>query len=409
MKIAVYGLGISARSVLKYLENNEIENDVYVVNRGNDWQANIHKSFTCIEEKDAKNLFASVDQIVISPGIDVKKDVLKDAIKNNVEIISEIEFAYRRCSYPIIAVTGSNGKTTTVTMIHELLNSYGKKSFLCGNIGIPFSQVLLKKEKYDYIVLEMSSFQLETIKKFNPLISIITNITPNHMERYDSFEDYENAKHRIYMNQKDGVIVCDKKISIKDNLKKIEIEKHDYDYTKSLVKGEHNSLNFSCAFDVLKELGFYDRDINQSFVNSFTGVNFRLKYTGVFNKNSFYNDAKSTNLNSTLTAINAFENQNDIVLILGGKKRSDDISEFDVLKKYTLDQILCFGDAAADLSNLLGAKPFETLDQIFTYISLNITGKNIIFSPGFPSFDQYQNFEKRGEDFNRLFLALIGN
>lgn len=400
MKTVVYGLGISAISVLRKLK--DFSDDVYVVNRGHVdlWSQDvldISKEFKCLNEEDSLETFSLCDRIILSPGI--PRDIKWLQNVDSTKIIGEIEFAYMNSDVPVIAVTGSNGKTTTTTMIHEALKLYGKNVFVGGNIGIPYSDII--GNNYDYAVIEVSSFQLESIQRFKPIISVITNLTPNHMERYNSFEEYKSAKYNVYKNQDSGLHLAQSNTFNNPNVEFIKIDKiTSFSFDKSQVMGEHNLYNFFCANEICKYLcSDYNFEIFQKFIDTFKSPKFRLEFIKQVDNFKFYNDSKSTNIESTLKAVESFSE--DVILILGGKLRSNSVEEFKILKKYKFKNVFVYGEARELLVTILDAEVCQDLQSVFTKLK-ELGSGNVIFSPGFPSFDLYKNFEQRGIHFNEL-------
>lgn len=400
MKTVVYGLGISAISVLKKIK--DFSEDVYVVNKGHVDQWNqevfdISSEFKCLSEEESFDALAQCDRVILSPGIPKEIKWLNHIDPS--KIISEIEFAYLNSDVPVIAITGSNGKTTTTTMIYEALKLYGKEVFIGGNIGVPYSDII--GNNYDYAVVEVSSFQLESIQSFKPIISIITNLTPNHMERYNSFEEYKLAKYNVYKNQDSGLHLAQTNTFNNPNVNFKKIGKiASFSFDKSKLMGEHNLYNFFCVNEVCKFLcSNYNVKIFQTFIDTFKSPEFRLEFIKQVNNFKFYNDSKSTNIESTLKAVESFDE--DIILILGGKLRSKNVDEFKALNNYKFKRIFVYGEARELLVSELDVEVCEDLQSVFTKLNALESG-NVIFSPGFPSFDLYKNFEQRGIHFNEL-------
>jgi UDP-N-acetylmuramoylalanine--D-glutamate ligase len=327
-KVAIFGMGKSGRAALKLAK--KMNQDYYVVSRGDPkvWReaegiADICSSCSCFSEDEFAQHFAKMDEIIISPGISTSHPALTEARAKGVPIISEIEYAYRWAKHiPVIAITGTNGKTTTTTMISEALSRAGKKVFCGGNIGIPYSEIVLTSEKYDIAVIEVSSFQLETIKFFHPKVGLFLNLFPNHSERYDSIYDYGQAKMRLLTNMTaEDLMIFGTENPYLESIKNHPVRKIFFtqgmlpdsftkkiDLTQALVKGEHNQANFFAAYEALRAIGIEDLDnLFQSFVREFKGVAHRLEF--VLERDGFFifNDAKSTNALATVTALKAFK------------------------------------------------------------------------------------------------------
>jgi UDP-N-acetylmuramoylalanine--D-glutamate ligase len=424
-KVAIFGMGKSGLAAVKLAKKLGL--DIHAVNKG-PVEAWLHAEGLdqvispgeAYCEEDFAQHFPQMDEIILSPGIPLSHPALKAAIAAHVPIISEIEFAWRHSKdIPVIAVTGTNGKTTTTTMIAEVLKKAGKKVFCGGNIGIPYCELPLSEQKVDYAVIEVSSFQLETIKAFHPRIGFILNIFPNHSERYDEMIEYARAKFRLLnnMSDKDHVVLG------LDNPFLNEIENHPvqksffktghlsedfrskFDFSQALVRGEHNEANFFCAYKVLELLAIEPRDeLFQSFINEFPGVAHRLEYVLNYHGLILYNDAKSTNALATTTAIKAFKDSlAPLYLILGGKLRNEaDTLLPDLLPyKNQITRIFTIGDVAQRLEKELGEHFKVTvssdLKKVFQTLKAEGLKGNLVFSPAFPSFDQFKNYVHRGE------------
>lgn len=415
MKIAIFGMARSGLSAYKFIKS-KTDYDVYLVNSGepSSWacfeliKADLDKAF---DQDHALDILGTMDKIVLSPGIPRDHDVLAKAHEKNIPIISEIEFAFSHSDIPVVGITGTNGKTTTTTMIGEALTIFGKKVFVCGNIGRPYSDLLLENDKYDFAIVELSSFQLESIETFHPKISIFINITENHTERYNQFESYLEAKKNIFKNQtKDDFSIIGMELDLIPESIKIE-PLIKFDYSKSKLVGNHNKSNFFCAYKVCEILKVKHLDENfQKFIDNFSGVEFRLQYIHTFNDLNIYNDAKSTNDAATVSAIEAFDKDEDLYLCLGGKLRTDSISLDRALKGLFITEIFVFGEA----SNLLEEKlidfkirTFKDIEEIIRYIKTATLKGNLLFSPAFPSFDQFKDYVDRGNSFTKLVNSIL--
>lgn len=429
MNIAIWGMGVSGISALRYLRQNH-KNNLYLVSEGepSSWSRNdeiltLSSIDRCFDQRHISKLIDAlegqkIDQIILSPGISKNIEALKFFREYGCEIICEVELAARASNVPIIGITGTNGKTTTTTMIEQALLMSGKNVFVGGNIGTPFCDIFLSSEKFDYAVIELSSFQLELIESLHCHIAMILNISPSHMERYDSLSDYTEAKINICdrLSKEDFLLFPnslkeDKRIK-KSKANKKEIERlNGFDFSKSTLVGSHNEENFFCCYEVLKFLNIDDAEkVQQRLINEFKAVKYRLELCYQSTKLKVYNDSKSTNFASTLAAIKSFESDN-LNIILGGKLRSEDFSIDSEFYHYHFQTIFTYGEAGELLKEKLKDKyvvySFKNLNELMMFISKSDVRGNLIFSPAFPSFDLYPNYIKRGEDFESLTTNLL--
>lgn len=418
MKIAIWGLGVSGKGALKYL-SKEKKHEIFVVNKGivdswysdNDLQEFITKD-RCFSQDNVSGLPKDLDFILQSPGIDPRIEELRafDSVKK----VCDIEYVCKSLNKPIIAITGTNGKTSTVTMIHDALCLAEKKVFVGGNIGVSPFEALEDVDSYDFFVFEMSSFQLELIDAFKPNFSAVLNVSPSHMERYDDFKDYVLAKLNITRNQdsKDKVLLPFELIGLETAASKVEIKKlEDFNFSEMKVLGPHMKENFFVVDEVFKHFKIENREkIIQEFIDSFSGVKFRLQYMGTQKGVDFYNDAKSTNTESTITALKAFGRKN-VALILGGKLR-DETQDFKPGLKEVESQVslFLFGESRDFLREQLEDSFRVVVKEDLEELIDNIVTSEfdvVLFSPGFPSFDQYKNYIDRGEHFDKIVEKLF--
>lgn len=428
-KVAIFGMGKSGKAAVELAKKHK--QDLYAVNKGpvETWFEaekldQILERCSCYSEEDFSQHFHKMDEIVLSPGIPLTHPALKQALERGVPILSEIEYAYRFVKdVPVIAITGTNGKTTTTTMITEVLQKAGKKVFCGGNIGIPYCDMALSGEKFDYAVIEVSSFQLETIYDFHPKIGLILNVFPNHSERYDDVHDYARAKFRMLKNMtnEDELILglenpylddIKNHPARKDFFQKGDLPKtfkNRFHFSQAKVRGEHNEANFYATFKVLELLKIENLDqLFQDFINTFAGVAHRLEYVLTYQGLSVYNDAKSTNTLATTTAIKAFnESAEPLYLILGGKLRNENDKVLpDLLPfKNKITRIFTIGDVTKRLSSELGGDFQVTeagdLQTVFKMVKAEGLQGHLVFSPAYPSFDQFKNYVDRGEKFKQ--------
>lgn len=352
--------------------------------------------FNVYHQKDFLNMIISYKFIIRSPGVPYNDPVLLKLQKEKIEIISEIELGYRYLNnQKIIAVTGSNGKTTIVTWLDEVLTKLKVDHITCGNIGLPFCEVINNIKKDTIILLEISSFQLENIKSFHPHIAIITNITKNHLDKVPSFDYYIESKKRIYCNmkEKDYLLSTPDTINqyqIKGEFKIIVIEGSNEG--NPYLIGLHNRINYHFVKNVLELL-----NLPTTFINEFKGVNYRLQLIRNYKGVLIYNDGKSTSVDSTFAAINALDSEN-MCLIIGGKNKGLDFSKIFEKK---IKKIICYGALCHEINEEIDK--FQTLNEVIHSLQENILNyKYILYSPGCASFDQFNNYEERSKLFNKL-------
>jgi UDP-N-acetylmuramoylalanine--D-glutamate ligase len=466
-KVGVLGLGVSGLAALKVL--NCISEEIIVVNLGalESWEPKIHQlkldplSHMTLLSQDQSCNFDGCQLIILSPGIERSHPLLIKPILENIPIINEIELSYQMIQsvreIPIVGVTGTNGKTTTVTLMGELFRLMGKKVFVGGNIGVPLCELIFaviqgkdSLESYEAIILELSSFQLESLDQFCPDIAVITNIEANHQERYLKIDDYFEAKFNITKKMiKENLLKTliiphyDRKIltwaeSERDRKElKLKLFDKDWNEKKDWLKengfhliGPHNRVNFQCAFFAYQEIwgrGFTEDQLLKTLLphlSKFQGVHFRLE---MILKDKIFNDAKSTNflaLKQALATLNSEYPDYDKNVIIGGKLRggSVDWGEINQLSEIFkgVKKIYLMGESTDKLSRLFSNSILKSVEYYSCYDleksikKIKLTLPNflneksiILFSPGFPSFDQFENYEARGEKFNELLKSSL--
>ena len=416
LNVVVFGAGVSGRSAVKLLTS--CNSTVFIVNRSPVEDSKV--PFFLEDDPRAKDVMARADLIILSPGIPREHTILEEPLKNGVPIWSEIELGFHFCSLPIAAVTGTNGKTTTVSLIGEMLKASGLKPFVGGNIGRAFCDLPFVQDQYDVAILELSSFQLESIEKFHPRVSALLNVFPNHGERYSSFDDYGVAKINILKNWSKG----DRFFCFEDipaNLKK-KLSAKEVEYVPSVdnkeifeghdlkdfkLPGSHNLQNLLFAQKISYCLGGTQEGV-QKTISNFCGVDFRLQFIPSSHSFTCYNDAKSTNWEATLTAVKALQcEKKPLSIILGGAKRGRGDTLPPEFISYKFHKIFLIGETTSDLSNELKKVGIShescfSLPQVERMIEESFEG-NLLFSPAFPSFDQYENYVERGKHFTGLF------
>ncbi len=367
-----------------------------------------------------ENLILNADEIIKSPGIPDNAPILNQPIlADKSKIISEIEFAGRYTNAKMLCITGSNGKTTTTTLLYRILRNAGLNVGLAGNIGQSLA-LQVANGKHDYYVIELSSFQLDGMYRFKADVAILTNITPDHLDRYDfKFQNYINAKFRITQNQTKH----DKFIFWQDDpVIKKELSQRDlgatlvpYNINTPLpvedeeigIQGKHNRLNATAATLAARSIGIADEVIART-LKEFKGVEHRLQYVDTINSVRFINDSKATNVDSCFYALDAMTTP--VVLILGGKDKGNDYTQIDqlVLKKcHTLvfmglhNEKLNehFGHLFANRTDKHIVDTDNLQDAVRQAFEAAHDGDTVLLSPCCASFDLFKSYEDRGEQF----------
>ncbi|PIS28312.1 UDP-N-acetylmuramoyl-L-alanine--D-glutamate ligase [Candidatus Saganbacteria bacterium CG08_land_8_20_14_0_20_45_16] len=363
-----------------------------------------------------ESLLQGVDLIVVSPGIYLDLPILQKA---TAPIISEIELAFQILKKPIIAVTGTNGKTTTTTLIGELLRAGGNKVAVAGNIGNPLVEV--DDTNLDYVVAEISSYQLETTKKFKPFISVVLNIQPDHLERHKTMAEYIKQKAKVFAQQtSDDYLVYNlddpqvEKMVKAAKAKPVPFSKDKkgivtLDPAGIKIPGRHNLENALAAASVAK-LCNVDEKIIAKVLKAFPGVEHRIEFVRAINGVKFYNDSKATNPDSTLVAIETFIGKR-IVLILGGKDKGVSLEQLVKAVKKNVAEVILIGQATKRFKQVLAAKGFKAIllaktmpDAVKKSLELARQGDVVLLSPACASFDMFSNFEERGRLFKQTVL-----
>ena len=389
------------------------------------------------ENKHTLDKIIKADRIIKSPGIDINSDELVDLKKSGIDVISEIEFGFSQTNSKIIGVTGSNGKTTTATMIYNILKNSGSNVGLAGNIGKSFSECIAKNN-YQVYVLEISSFQLDNIIGFTPDISVITNISPDHLDRYNyNFDEYIKSKLKITVNQSKNqflIFNSDNKVlkkavkkysknatlfpygynSPKGNLSTTIINKsiivkekkniNMYNTSNFSLKGRHNLLNAMAAVSVARLLNVSNKCIRDSLI-SFSNVEHRLEEVLKIQNITYINDSKATNVNATFYALESMEGQT--IWIAGGIDKGNDYKELLPLVREKVKSIVCIG-----LDNEKIIESFSPVVDVLVEtrsmseavkIAHKLANKKeyVLLSPACSSFDLFKNFEDRGNQFKK--------
>ncbi len=384
-----------------------------------------------ITDSPEELLDESFDYVVKNPGIKLEHPVCLKANELNIPVINELEVAYHYLpkNTKIVAITGSNGKTTTTTITYEILKAANLPVHLGGNIGYPMCSILDDLKENEIIVIELSAQQLHDFSSFKTNIGILTNLTPVHLDHFKTYENYQRCKKKIFdhhtindlaiLNGNDQDIlkltndIKSNKIYFSASKKGDIYLDNDAIYYKDeeiikldeiRVKGNHNYENIMCAIVVAKEFNV-SNEIIKEVLNKFSGVEHRLEFVKRFNNREFYNDSKATNVISTNIALDSFNKPT--ILLLGGLDRGHSFDEllphmknvkFVVCYGQTKDRILEFC-----IKNKIECYKKETLeDSVKLAYNLSVENDVILLSPACASWDQYKKFEDRGDDFKRI-------
>jgi UDP-N-acetylmuramoylalanine--D-glutamate ligase len=427
------GTGAAVLAKLKgfdvFVSDNGSIKDHYkdILNKnGIDWEEKAHSTEKIVH----------ADEIIKSPGIPEKAQIVKDIREKGIPVISELEFASRYTRAKKICVTGSNGKTTTTSLIYFMMKTAGLNVGLAGNIGISFA-LQVASENYDYYVLEISNFQLDDMYQFKADIAILLNITPDHLDRYDyKFQNYINSKFRITQNltEKDYFIFCsDDEVTVKElgektlkskqipfslkninqrgaymenNVIKIEFEEIDFSMTveELSLRGKHNVYN-SMAAGIVGNILKIKKPVIRESLMSFQGIEHRLESVIKVHGIEFINDSKATNINSTWYALECITSK--VVWIAGGTDKGNDYSQLFDLVRQKVKALICLGIDNSRLHEAFEGK-IDTIvdsnsmeDAVKSAYYLAKNGDIVLLSPCCASFDLFQNYEDRGRQFKK--------
>ena len=392
---------------------------------------------TKVDGDEVYDLISEIDVVVLSPGVAIDHDIPLKAKKLGKIIIGELELASTFFTNPIIAVTGTNGKTTTCTMIDSLLSGGGIDSKLCGNVGTPLSSVVDDLKGDSVIVAETSSFQLETVSSFTPHVAVITNVTPDHLSRHYNMENYLFVKSKILMNLRESeyAVLCYddplvQKLAEKTRAKvlyfstKAQVDggyvDDGYVYFKGKkiiatseisVSGEHNTLNFLASLCVAKIMGISDEVICEK-AREFKGVKHRIQYVKSVGGVDYYNDSKATNSDATEKAIDSMKKST--VLIMGGKDKGLDFSKlFEKIKTSRVRSVVLTGESRYRLLESAKRVEYDSVSMVEDFfVAIDLAsmiakeGECVLFSPACSSFDRFKDFEERGEVFMKAVESL---
>ncbi len=444
-KIVIVGAGKSGLAAARYCAQKGAD---VVINdaRTRDELADIVLAF---EELGAEiklgghteEVFQGADNIILSPGIPPNLPALQTARTAGTPILGEIELASRLTLVPLVGVTGTNGKSTTASLLHEILLKGGRLSGLAGNIGLPFLELVTNQERRNIFVLEISSYQLETIETLHPKLAILLNISPDHLSRHPTLKDYATAKGRLFSNQEasDWVVYNANDPLVTEQAQKSAAQKmpfhltqtfspgicsqgdeiiytppagpqEAYDLSQFSLAGDHNRENAMAAIAAARLTGV-DQDSIRRTLDHFQGLPHRFEFLGDHQGVTYINDSKATNVGATVRSIAGMP-QGHLILLAGGEDKGSSYKPLvQALIERKAKQICLYGEAAAKLAAAIGSELptviTETLDDAFQVATQTArAGDSILLAPACASFDQFTDFVVRGNHFRDLFVKL---
>lgn len=448
-KVLVIGAGISGFAAAKIAKKFGADVTLSDAKKELDLKYNFDElrrlEINLVFGKQTENLLNGVDLVIVSPAVPLRIPILQAALNKKIPVISEVELAYNLAQSPICAVTGTNGKTTTVTLLGLLLESQFDNVGVGGNIGVALSEVALNVGTGGIIAAEISSYQMEATNNFKPHISAILNVTPDHLKRHGTMEIYQAMKEKIFaqeigndflvLNYDDEKVrdmkfragckvfyfsrkkILDEGAFISDGKLVINIDGKTYELCtidELGIKGGHNVENALAASMTAFLAGVSAENIC-GVLKSFQGVEHRIEFVREIYGVKYYNDSKATNTDSAIKALETFDGH--INLIAGGDDKLTELTDFLKLVNQRVDNLILVGDAAKRFKTDAIANGFDA-DKIFDAgysmekaidIAKNISSppQIVLLSPACASFDMYDNFEERGKDFKRIVNAII--
>jgi len=441
-KVGIVGMarsGLAAAELILDLGGVPFVSDSAPANRVTEPTAKLQNLGIPFETDGHSDRLLAYDYLVVSPGVPLNIDILERAREAGLPIFSELEIASWACPGRIVAITGANGKTTTTTLVGEILTAAGFDTHVCGNIGRPLSEVVGRMTADSIAVVEVSSFQLEAISLFKPQIAMILNLTPDHIDRHGSFEAYKKAKYRITENQTEGDLFLlnhddvesmaddpstqarkryfsaatddisvafakDGYLSLRDDQREQQVIRCD----EIAIKGPHNLQNASAAVAVAAELGV-SVEVMRRVLTGFPGVEHRLEKAGTVAGVAFVNDSKATNIDSVKWALRSIETP--LYLILGGRDKGGQFGDLIEIGRDKVKGVVVIGEARDKIRAALGKSfPVDSATTLTEAVSVCFgqahPGETVLLSPGCASFDMFNNFEHRGQVFQEAVQSL---
>lgn len=432
MAIAILGLGKTGLSLAKHFHSQGKE--VWGIDDQSETAMKDHSAHSFTSRLFLGGEYPpwpEVEKFFISPGVDPKHTAAQEAAKHGLSLEGELDLAFSLCHGEVIAITGTNGKSTTTSLVGNILKAAGIKAGVGGNLGTPFLDLVTGESDYSHYVVEVSSFQLESIRKFSPHIAILLNLSDDHLDRHPNLQEYLRAKRRIFdfQTENDYAIYNDDDLHTLEATRGIQAKKIPFSTAKKVsgaygkeeeiqwapegtvistfklsqcsLKGLHNLENISAAVATAKALNISDEPI-QKAIDSFEGLPHRIQWVAKVNGVTYYDDSKATNVGAVVMSLASFDQ--DVALILGGKDKGGDYSLLRPLLKAKAKCIIVLGEATEKIStSLKGSTEIYPVPNMEAAVhkarALTPKGGTVLLSPACSSFDQYKNYKERGLDF----------
>jgi UDP-N-acetylmuramoylalanine--D-glutamate ligase len=426
----VIGLGLTGYSAACYLLRNGYHCSVQDDREQPPYLAQLVAEFPDVNvllQPLTESLIEQADCWIVSPGLSVRSPLIKKVAQSGVRVIGDIELFAEAVNKPVIAITGSNGKTTVTTLVGQMIAAGGRKVAVGGNIGVPALELL--QQDAELYVLELSSFQLETTSSLKPLVATVLNVSEDHMDRYDDLTDYQNSKKKIYHNAEYVISNADDELTeyssadIRFSLQRDDVDYHILQQPQTMLaakgegwintselklKGRHNWANCLVAIAMAEIAGISKDEIIET-LRQFSGLDHRSQWVAEINGVSWINDSKATNPGAALAAIQGIDEP--IVLLAGGQSKGANMQSLCEAVKQKVSCVLLFGqDADKIQKSLQGCTRIEQVDNLAQAVTrahqIAQVGDLVLLSPACASFDQFKGFADRGEQFSKLVRAL---
>lgn len=438
-KVALFGLGITGMSMLRFLLSQNISPDVFDTQQAPSENAQKHELLGQVASffgPITDDQFEQYDYVLISPGISLRHPAIVQAKANGVQVFCDIELFAQVNTKPVLAVTGSNGKSTVVAWLTDFLNRVGKKAVVCGNFGVPVLDVI--NEDVDAFVIELSSFQLDTTESLVCEAGCVLNVSPDHLDRYDSFADYAKSKRKIYQNAKTAIFNGDDELTIPRVSKASNDVDTDLaaphvafgigsevtpgllwrydpknqflyygnnviaDFSTFALSGHHNALNALAVMALANTIGVYVKN-DIAHLAEFSGLTHRCQHVRTLNNVAFVDDSKATNIASCQAAIGGLATKKNIILIAGGDAKGAELSELNEVIENHVKAVVALGKDKHQFVNFVASEKLHLVtsmkDAVDVANSLAVSQDIVLLSPACASIDMFRNYQARAAAF----------